>query len=126
MQKITLTLFIAFFCLLHSQLIAQQDFATIEKNINIRASGLYHDLNTTKDSLILKSEGKISYIYSIHNKMKHDIKRRVYASDYKVALRDLDKGKHIFVVVQQALKIVFVVRINGETEVLAAVDNDKK
>jgi hypothetical protein len=57
--------------------------------------------------------------------MKHDINRHVYASDYKVALRDLSKGKHIFVVVQQSLKIVFVVRIYGETEVLAAVNNEK-
>jgi len=127
MQKITLTLFIAFFCLSHSQLFAQQDFATIEKNINIRASGLYHDLNTTKDTLILKSEGKISYIYSIHNKMKYDINRRVYAPDYKVALRDLDKGKHIFVVVQQTLKIVFVVRILGNKPALiVAANNDDR
>ena len=60
MQKITLTLFIAFFCLSHSQLFAQQDFATIEKNINIRASGLHHDLNATKDTLVLKGDTKIS------------------------------------------------------------------
>ena len=57
--------------------------------------------------------------------MKHDINRRVYATDYKVALRNLDTGKHIFVVVQDSLKIVFVVKIHRETEVLAAVDNEK-
>ena len=125
MQKNTLTLFIAFFCLSHSTLFSQQEFATIEKNINYRASGLYHDLNTAKDTLVLKSDSKINYIYSIHKKMKHDINRHVYAADYKVALRDLSKGKHIFVVVQQSLKIVFVVRIYGETEVLAAVKNEK-
>lgn len=127
MHKTTLTLLVAFFCLLNSQLFAQQDFAEIEKNINIRASGLYHDLNATKDTLVLKGKTKISYIYSIHNKMKHDIKNRVYTNDYKVALRNLDKGKHIFVVVQQALKIVFVVRIHGETEqILVATNNEKR
>lgn len=123
MQKITLTLIIAFFCLTHYQLIAQQDFAEIDKNINIRASGLYHDLNTTKDTLVLKGDTKISYIYSIHNKMKYDINRRVYATDYKVALRDLDKGKHIIVVVQQLLKIVFVVRIFGDAPTIVASNN---
>ena len=122
MHKITMTLFIAFFCLFNSPLIAQQDYAEIDKNINFRASGLYHDLNISKDTLVLKSNSKISYIYTIHNKMKLDINRRVYATDYKVALRDLDKGKHIFVVVQNALKIVFVVRVFGDPSIIASVD----
>jgi hypothetical protein len=121
MQKLTLTLFMAFFCLTNSQLFAQHEFAKIEKNINVLASGLHHDLNATKDTLVLKSDSKISYIYDIFNKRKHDINRRVYASDYKVALRDLSKGKHIFVVVQDALKIVFVVRIFGDTPAIVAV-----
>jgi hypothetical protein len=123
MQKITLALFIAFFCLLNSQLFAQHDFAKIEKNINIMASGLHHDLNTTKDTLVLKSDSKISYIYDIYNKKKYDINRRVYASDYKVALRGLEKGKHIFVVVQDSLKIVFVVRVFGDVPTIVAVNN---
>ena len=123
MRKITLTLFIAFFCLSNSQLFAQQDFAKIEKNINILASGLHHDLNATKDTLVLKSDSKISYIYDIHNKMKHDINNRVYASDYKVALRDLEKGKHVFVVVQDSLKIVFVVRVFGDAPTIVAATN---
>lgn len=122
MHKITMTLFIAFFCLFNSPLIAQQDYAEIDKNINFRASGLYHNLNTSKDTLVLKSDSKISYIYTIHNKMKLDINRRVYATDYKVALRDLDKGKHIFVVVQNTLKIVFVVRVFGDPSIIASVD----
>lgn len=120
MQKNTLTLFMAFFCLSYSQLFAQQNFAAIEKNINIRASGLDHSLNATKDTLLLKGDTKISYIYSIHDKKKYDIKKRVYSKDYKVALRNLNKGKHIFVVVQQALKIVFVVRIYGDTPAIVA------
>lgn len=123
MQKITLTLFMAFFCLLNSQLFAQRDFAKIEKNINVLASGLHHDLNTTKDTLVLKSDSKISYIYDIFNKKKHDINRRVYSSDYKVALRNLEKGKHIFVVVQDSLKIVFVVRIYGDLPRIVASNN---
>jgi len=123
MHKITMALFIAFFCLSNSQLIAQQDFAIIQKNINIRASGLYHDLNATKDTLVLKGDSKISYIYTIHNKMKQDINRHVYVTDYKVSLRDLDKGKHIFVVVQNALKIVFVVRVYGDPDVVVVADN---
>jgi hypothetical protein len=87
------------------------------------ASGLHHDLNTTKDTLVLKSDSKISYIYDIYNKKKYDINRRVYASDYKVALRGLEKGKHIFVVVQDSLKIVFVVRVFGDVPTIVAVNN---
>ncbi|MCB0461769.1 MAG: hypothetical protein R2816_06315 [Flavobacteriaceae bacterium] len=123
MHKTTLTLLIAFFCLSNSQLFAQHDFAKIEKNINVLASGLYHDLNATKDTLVLKSDSKISYIYDIHNKMKHDINNRVYATNYKVGLRDLAKGKHMFVVVQDSLKIVFVVRIFGDTPTIVASNN---
>lgn len=123
MQKITLTLFIAFFCLSNSQLFAQKEFAKIEKNINVLASGLHHDLNTTRDTLVLKSNSKISYIYDIFNKKKHDINNRVYAKDYKVALRNLEKGKHIFVVVQDSLKIVFVVRIFGDTPTIVAANH---
>jgi len=120
MHKTTLTLLVAFFCLSNSQLFAQHDFAKIEKNINVLASGLYHDLNATKDNLVLKSNTKISNIFTIHNKMKYNINRSVYASDYKVALRDLDLGKHIFVVNQDSLKIVFVVRIYGEEPTIVA------
>mgnify|MGYP000944109551 CR=1 FL=1 len=120
MHKTTLTLLVAFFCLSNSQLFAQHDFAKIEKNINVLASGLYHDLNATKDTLVLKSNTKISNIFTIHNKMKYNINRSVYASDYKVALRDLDLGKHIFVVNQDSLKIVFVVRIYGEEPTIVA------
>ncbi|MEZ4797486.1 MAG: hypothetical protein R2785_10000 [Flavobacteriaceae bacterium] len=123
MHKFTLTLFIAFFCLSNSQLFAQHEFAKIEKNINVLASGLYHDLNTTKDTLVLKSDSKISYIYDIYNKMKHDINRHVYASDYKVSLRNLEVGKHMFVVVQDSLKIVFVVRIYGDEPTVVAANH---
>jgi hypothetical protein len=40
-----------------------------------------------------------------------------------VALRDLDIGKHIFVVVKDSLKIVFVVRIYGEDPTIVASSN---
>lgn len=123
MNKIILTLVISFFCLLNSHLFAQQDFAQIEKNTNIRARGLHHDLNVTKDTLILKGDTKINSIFSIHNNMKRDINSDVYATDYKVALRDINKGKHTFVVEQQSLKIVFVVRVFGDAPSIIASNN---
>ena len=35
---------------------SQNGVATIRKNTNVIASGLYHDLNKTNDTLILKSD----------------------------------------------------------------------
>jgi len=120
-----MTLLIAFFCLSNLQIFAQQGFAEIEKNINFRARSLVHELNATKDSLFLKSEIDIKSIYTIHNQIKHDLIRHVNNKDYEVSLRDFDRGKHVFVVVQQLLKIVFVVHVYGEEDVSNSIVSGK-
>ena len=125
MQRVIMTLLIAFFCLSNLQIFAQQGFAEIEKNINFRARSLVHELNATKDSLLLKSEINIKSIYTIHNQIKHDLIRHVNNKDYEVSLRDFDRGKHVFVVVQQLLKIVFVVHVYGEEDVSNSIVSGK-
>ena len=125
MYKVLMTLIIAFFCLSNFQIFAQQGFAEIEKNINFRARSLVHELNATKDSLFLKSEIDIKSIYTIHNQIKHDLIRHVNNKDYEVSLRDFDRGKHVFVVVQQLLKIVFVVHVYGEEDVSNSIVSGK-
>ncbi|MDA7558098.1 hypothetical protein N8768_02950 [Flavobacteriaceae bacterium] len=125
MQRVIMTLLIAFFCLSNLQIFAQQGFAEIEKNINFRARSLVHELNATKDSLFLKSEIDIKSIYTIHNQIKHDLIRHVNNKDYEVSLRDFDRGKHVFVVVQQLLKIVFVVHVYGEEDVSNSIVSGK-
>ena len=125
MQRVIMTLLIAFFCLSNLQIFAQQGFAEIEKNINFRARSLVHELNATKDSLFLKSEIDIKSIYTIHNQIKHDLIRHVNNKDYEVSLRDFDRGKHVFVVVQQLLKSVFVVHVYGEEDVSNSIVSGK-
>jgi len=90
---------------------SQEDFALIEKNVNYRARGLFHDLNATKDSLILKGKEKINYISAIDESSNSVIDTYVGAKDFKLPLKTLKKGKYIFVVIQQPLQIVFVVKV---------------
>jgi len=125
MHKVILTLFTVFFFLSNFQIFAQNNFAEIEKNINFRARILQHDLNKTKDTLVLKSDNNIGYIYSIHKEKKYDINNCINEKEYKLALRGLAKGKHVFVVVQQSLKIVFVIKIYGEKNLLISALGNK-
>lgn len=112
MNKNVLTLVIAFFCLLYFP-VSAQEFASIEKNKNAQAQQLYHELNVTKDTLLLKSDTKINYVYSINRNYEKEVYDFINATSYQVPLTNLTKGKHTFVVGQSPLKIVFVVRING-------------
>jgi len=93
---------------------AQDSFATIEKNVNVDAKHLIHDLNKTKDTLLLKSDKKINYFYSINKDYKREVNYYVDTYEYKLPLVNLSKGRHVFVVGQSPLKIVFVVRILKE------------
>ena len=111
---------------------AQDAFATLEKNYNFRANGLIEELNVTNDTLILKSDKKMGYVYSINREYRREID--TYAGDtyFKVPLTDLSDGKHVFVVSVSPLKIVFVIHINKdylntipvEAEVLTAAKNE--
>jgi len=113
---------------------AQDAFASLEKNYNFRANGLIEELNVTKDTLILKSDKKMTYVYSINKEYRREID--TYAGDtyFKVPLTNLSKGKHVFVVSVSPLKIVFVVHILKdnmdtlpvETEALTAAKNEDK
>lgn len=91
---------------------SQEDFATLRKNVNSRASSLSHNLNATKDTLILKSPGKIDYVYSINEVYKREIETYIFTNEYKVPLTELSKGKHVFVVGHKKMKIVFSVFVN--------------
>lgn len=92
-------------------LFAQENFAIIEKNVNINARGLFHDLNKTKDTLLLKSDKKINYIYSINKDNKREVDNYLDTNSYKLPLKNLSKGKHVFVVRQSPVLIVFVIKI---------------
>ena len=121
MRKYLSTLAIAFFCLLHLPTNAQDSYATIEKNVNVRANNLFHDLNKTKDTLLLKSDKKINYVYSLNSTLEREVFSFIDDTSYKIPLNKLSKGKHTFVVGQSPLKIVFVVRVNQEPVVTASL-----
>ena len=106
----------------------QQNFATIEKNVNIRAKYLIHDLNKTKDTLILKSTKGIDFVYSINSQYKRELDVEIGANStlVKIPLNKLSKGKHTFIVGQSPLKIIFVVRVQKENPALALVTNNDK
>lgn len=113
---------------------AQGTFATLEKNVNFRANGLIEELNVTKDTLILRSEKKMSYVYAINQEYKREVDTYAGTDYFKVPLTNLSKGKHVFVVSISPLKIVFVVRILKdnednlpvESEALTVLKNEEK
>ncbi|WP_417198886.1 hypothetical protein [Bizionia sp.] len=85
--------------------------AKIEKNTNLYANTLLQELNATKDTLLLQSPTKISYIYSINTAYKREIDLYIDAKNFQIPLQNLSKGKHVLVVSQSAKKIVFVIYI---------------
>ncbi|MGM5470682.1 hypothetical protein ACS386_10420 [Flavobacteriaceae bacterium LMO-SS05] len=107
---------------IQKRLHAQDAFASLEKNVNFRASGLIQELNATKDTLILKSDKKMSYVYAINQEYKREIDDYAGAYLYKVPLTNLSKGKHVFVVSISPLKIVFVVRVLKDRPVIFPID----
>jgi hypothetical protein len=110
--RICLVLILIF--LLSFTLQAQESFAKLEKNRNIQAKGLIHKLNKTKDTLILQSDKKISYLYSINKDYGRDFDFYIDTTSYKLPLNKLPIGKHVMVAVQSPKRIVFVIRILKE------------
>lgn len=119
---------IIFFLLVNSpfcKLQAQNDFAILEKNVNVRAKGLTHELNTSKDTLVLKSKALINKVYAVNMNYKREVDLAVRNKTVKIPLTDLSKGKHVFVAVQSSLRIVFVVKILRDNSDLLALEEDK-
>jgi hypothetical protein len=103
-------LLICAICLINHNSSAQEDFAVIRKNVNVLAKDLHHDLNATKDTLILKSKKKMYKVYTIgdnYGVVNYDIK----AFDLQVPLTNLKKGRYVFVVNHLYHKVVFQVTV---------------
>lgn len=122
MKKTLLVLIIiAYSDLLCTTVHAQENFALIEKNVNNSASNLFHDLSKTKDTLILSGDTNIRYVYSINKLYKRETNQLINANSVKIPLSHLTKGKHVFVVEQTPLKIVFVIKVLREKELKTSV-----
>ena len=111
MNKLLTSLFIVAFGFSIQNVFAQSTFATIIKNVNVRANGVRHSLNATKDTLLLESDNKINYVYAINRNFKKELYDFIDDKSYKVPLSKLKSGKYTFVVGQSPLKIVFAVYI---------------
>lgn len=92
----------------------------MEPNVNVDARGLVHELNKSRDTLILKSDTKISYVYSINKDYKRELNYFIDSETSNIPLNDLSKGKHVVVVGKTPKKIVFVLRVYGPPKVVAS------
>ena len=108
---IRICLVVILLLLLSFTLQAQEHYAKLEKNRNIQAKGLIHELNESRDTLILSSNKNINYLYAINKDYGRDLDVTINATSYKLPLNKLNKGKHVFVAVQSPMRIVFVVKI---------------
>lgn len=114
--------------LLSFTLQAQEPYAKLEKNRNIQAKNLVHKLNKTKDTLILQSDKKINYLYSINKNYGRDFDVYVDTTYFELPLNKLPKGKHVLVAVQSPKRIVFVVKIlkdNPDSEPIKVVSEER-
>jgi hypothetical protein len=133
MRLVFIVIFFSLMTSLNDTAQAQSDFAKLEKNVNVRAKGLIHKLNSTKDTLILKSESLINKVYSVSMTYKREVDMTINEKLIKIPLSTLSKGKHVFVAVQSTMRIVFVVKVLQDREILFAIEekelvakNDKK
>ncbi len=122
-MKKTLFVLIVIACsdLLSNSVYAQKDFALIEKNVNNSANNLFHELSKTKDTLILSGDKNIRYVYSINQLYRRETDQLINANSAKIPLSHLTKGKHVFVVEQSPLKIVFVIKVFRKKEIETSV-----
>jgi hypothetical protein len=123
-----ISIIVVFFVLItshFSKLEAQNDFAILEKNVNVRAKDLTHTLNATKDTLLLQSNTIINKVYAVNMNYKREIDLNVRNTSVKIPLKTLSKGKHVFVAIQSSYRIIFVVKILGEHSVLLAMEEDE-
>lgn len=111
--------------LLTSQpLFSQKRKVTLRKNKNIQANKLKHFLNDAKDSLVLESSEKIDYIYTISRQYKREVNAYIFSKSYTLDTNRLSAGKHVVVVGQNGMKIVFVLYIEQDLIGPAIVSSD--
>ncbi|MBT8272598.1 MAG: hypothetical protein KJO77_02250 [Bacteroidia bacterium] len=87
---------------------SQAEFAVLKKNINVLAEGLNHELNETKDTLILSSPSRIYRVYTAGTH-SGKVDQYMLANEFKVPLNLFERGKYVFCVDQLRYKIVFTV-----------------
>ena len=90
---------------------SQSEFARIEKNKNIFANELSHELNASKDTLLLKSPSKIFHVQTINSKYEKELSVYEDETEVQIPLSKLSKGRHVVVVDLNPKKVVFAIQI---------------
>ena len=90
--------------------IAQEDFASLRKNVNYRAKMLHHELNASKDTLILRSPNRMYRLYSVGD-CKSKIDEKIDDFEYRFPLRQLKIGRYLMVTQFNGVKVVFELNI---------------
>lgn len=119
MGKYNKFLLASIFGLAFQKALSQNQFAVLEKNRNDGAKDLVHELNGSKDTLLLKSSKTIDYVYAINHNYHREIDFYNNTKDVSIPLNHLPKGKYVFVVSHSKKQIVFVVRILMDNATLA-------
>ncbi len=104
---------------------SQNQFAILEKNHNVRAKDLMHELNAAKDTLILNCAKTIDYVYAINSDYKREIDFYNNTNSLTIPLNQLSTGKHVFVVGHSRMQIVFVVRVAADKLTFAVASKSK-
>jgi len=105
---------------------AQSTYGKLIKNKNVQAKNLNHTLNKSKDSLLLSSDKKINYVYTINRDYKKEFYSFIDDYTYAVPLSELSEGKHTFVVGQSPLKIVFAVFVYRDKLALNSTQEEQE
>lgn len=104
-------LLVAVFGLTVQKSFSQEKFAVIEKNTNLVAKDLFHDLNRSQDTLILRSKGLMHRVYAINRQNKREVDEFINGDEIEIPIQDLSSGKHVFAVNYLQKIILFVVRV---------------
>lgn len=111
MRNLLLTILFTFSKLFVNQTYAQNKIAILEKNTNVLAKDLHHTLNSSKDTIILRSKRRMHYVYSINSKNQREVDEFIQAYKLEIPVKKLSHGKHLFAVSYLQRKIVFVVKV---------------
>ncbi|MCD2260079.1 hypothetical protein [Psychroserpens luteolus] len=125
MKTVFIIIFFSLTTSLNFSIQAQNDFAKLEKNVNTRAKGLIQELNSSKDTLILKSDTIINKVYAVSSDYEREVDMTINKKHIEIPLNNLSKGKHVFVAVQSPIRIVFVVKIFRDNEWLVAMEKER-
>jgi len=124
MKIVFIVILFGFMTIPSCNLQAQNDFPVLEKNVNVRAKALIHKLSATKDTLLLESSKLMSAVYAVNKNYNREVDLEVKSTTIKIPLTNLSKGKHVFAVVQDAVRIVFVVKILWENSISSISDEE--